>query len=382
MGTPGTSPASKIINGVKWVYLKRDTGRNILCREPEYELYQKLAIHAKVNFHSLYLHKQMTGLSADTGTINNLFSRFSALKRKLQLPGGALHYEMRGGEVLLTQLEIDWDYHKHNTGMGLFTVRENQQSQTWDAKPTIRITTPHAAVNGTVTDIKEAAKLMPAFIKHGYPQAPLGDEYALFHNPYNGPAQADWNCIQDSTGLRGGSQAARQLAAAIELAASKDQVVNWTVHERGCAIWKQALRLVNTGHDYSNQTVFYANPVVNMELMDQQRKRLNMKLASTGSLTNEFSLHQNLIAGNWVSEPVIMWQNNNKGGAVAKVASQVAKIGGMGTALAIPGLVGAAAWAIGLAAMLGPNLFSHYSNQGVIKNQGDALNHYIFKRKK
>ena len=39
-------------------------------------------------------------------------------------------------------------------------------------------------------------------------------------------------------------------------------------------------------------------------------------------------------------------------------------------------------WMPGLAAMLGPNLFSHYSNQGVIKNQGDTLNHYIFKRKR
>ena len=381
MSTPGAATAIKIINGIRWAYLKRNTGRNILCRESEYDLYQALEKKAKVNFHSLYLHKQMMGLSADTGSFNNLFSRFSALKRKLQLPGGAVHYEMRDGEVLLTQLEIDWDYQTKNTaGMGLFTVRKEDKN--WIPEPAERIRTLHATVNGTVDNIKRAANLMPGFINHGYPQARLGEkeEYALFYNAYNGPAQADWNCIQDSTGLRGGSQAARQLAAVIELAAHEKRAVNWTVHERGCAIWKQALRLVPAGHDYSKQTVFYANPVVNLELMDQHRKRLKMQLVTP--LMNEMSLHQGMVAGNWVSEPVLLWQMGNQGGAVTKVASHLAKAGGMGTALALPGLVGAAAWAIGLAAMLGPNLFSHYSNQGIIKNSGDALNHYIFKRKK
>ena len=59
------SPAFKVINGVKWAYLtRRGHGRAVLCRESEYALYKQLEKSARVNYHSLYLHKQVMGLSA------------------------------------------------------------------------------------------------------------------------------------------------------------------------------------------------------------------------------------------------------------------------------------------------------------------------------
>jgi hypothetical protein len=227
---------------------------------------------------------------------------------------------------------------------------------------------------------------MPSFINHGYPQEKLGNNssYTLFYNPYKGSAEADWKCIQDSFGLSGGTEAAKQLAAAIEIAAREKRTVNWTIHERGCAIYKQALRLVPVSpqHDYSLQTVFYANPVVNMELVDQHRKRLGMQLSEKGFVMNELSLHQGLVAGNWISESAMLWQMGNKGGAVTKAADWPGKIAGViAASIALPGLLGAAPWVIGLVTMLGPNLFARYSNQGIIESSGDALNHYLFKRK-
>ena len=380
---PSQSPAVKIINGVKWTYLTSGRGRAILCRESEYTLFKQLEKAARVNYHSLYLHKQVMGLNANIGTIGNMVSRITALKRQLKLDGGALHYEMRGGDVLLTGLAIDWGYRKKNKWkMGLYSV---VNGGVYPAKQVDRIETEHAAINGLVKTFSLASSMMPGFINAGYPSKELkkNQKFTLFFNEYNGFFDSDYKCVQDSWGLRGGTQAARQLAAAIEMAAREKREINWTVHERGGAIFKQALRLVSTQYDYSKQTVFYANQPVNLELVDQQRKRVGMQLAKTGFVSNELSVHQGLVAGNWVSDLSMLWQMGNPGGALEKGFKRVGAAGGMYAApmmLSLPDMWSAAPWAFGLVTMLGANLFASYSNQGVIKNTGDALNHYFFKR--
>jgi len=372
------SPAFRIINGVKWAYLTRGHGRAVLCQEKAYTLFKDLERKARVDYHCLYLHKQVVGLSANIGTVNNLVSKFTSLKRKLKLDGGELHYEMRGGDVLLTGLTVDWDYRRNNKkARGLYTVINDGVEYPTESADSI--TTEHVAINGLVKDLRHAAWMMPAFVNAGYPSKELKKkaEYTLFYNDYNGFLDADYKCIQDSTGLRGGTQAARQLAASIEMAAREKREVNWTVHERGCAIFKQALRLLSPQHDYAKQTVFYANDVVNTKLVDQHRARVGMKLSSTGFISNDWSVHQGLVAGNWITDPIMLWQNGNKGGAIEQGTKALALAGG---GIAFPGMWGAPAWAMGLVALLGANLFASYSNQGVIRNTGDALNHYLFKR--
>jgi len=39
MLTLNVPPASKFINGEKWIYLKRGSGRSILCKEEAHTLY-------------------------------------------------------------------------------------------------------------------------------------------------------------------------------------------------------------------------------------------------------------------------------------------------------------------------------------------------------
>ena len=102
-----------------------------------------------------------------------------------------------------------------------------------------------------------------------------------------------------------------------------------------------------------------------------------MKLSSTGFFSNDWSVHQGLVGGNWMTDPIMLWQNGNKGGAIEQGAKALALAGG---GFAFPGMWAAPAWAMGLMALLGANLFASYSNQGVIRNTGDALNHYLFKR--
>ncbi|VAW60674.1 hypothetical protein MNBD_GAMMA10-1639, partial [hydrothermal vent metagenome] len=380
MGTSNSSPAFKIINGSKWAYLKRSTGRNVLCQEDAYDLFEKIEKKSRVDFQSLYVHKQLMGLSSNTGGFNNLINRFSAHKRKLKLEGGEVEYLIYDGDVLLTRLSIDWDHHKKKkAGMGLYTIRKGDRNS-FSADPVKKITTIHAAVNGIAKNIEDATEFMPDFINYGYPESQLDSKalHTLFYNPYNGRIDADWKCMQDSSGIAGGTQAAKKLAAVIEIAAREKRAINWTIHERGCAIFKQALRLVNPSpqYDYSTQTVFYANSLVNVELIDQHRERLGMKLSAGGALVNGFSVHQGLVAGNWVSEPALIWKMGNKGKAMSVAGARGKKITGVATAslatkaVVLPALAGAAPWAMGLIALLGTNLFAQYSNRGIINNNG------------
>jgi len=99
-----------------------------------------------------------------------------------------------------------------------------------------------------------------------------------------------------------------------------------------------------------------------------------------------FSLHQGLVAGNWTSEPRLIWKAGNKGLASVKAGVRVAKIAAVvnpivTTAIVLPALTGAAPWAMALLTLLGTNLFAQYSNRGIISNMGDALNHYLFENK-
>jgi len=282
----------------------------------------------------------------------------------VKLEGGEIEYNMIDGEVLLTQLTIDWDYIKKKQkekGMGLYTIR-NSELEGFSAKPAKKITTVHAAVNGMAANIKDTIDFMPNFINYGYPKTRLNSdsEHTLFYNDYNGFLNADWKCMLDSSGLSGGTPAAKKLAAVIEIAAREKRSVNWTIHERGCAIFKQALRLVNTSsqYDYSTQTVFYANPLVDAGLIDKHRERLGMALSEKGILANGFSLHQGLVAGNWTSEPRLIWKAGNKGLATVKAGVRVAKIAAVvnpivTTAIVLPALTGAAPWAMALLTLTG-----------------------------
>lgn len=103
-----------------------------------------------------------------------------------------------------------------------------------------------------------------------------------------------------------------------------------------------------------------------------------MKLSEKGHVINELSLHQGAVAGNWISEPAMLWQNGNKGNAIAKPAMTIATLTGLANA---PAMVGMAAYSITALAFTGANLVPGKSNCGVITNPGDALNHYFFNRK-
>ena len=115
-----------------------------------------------------------------------------------------------------------------------------------------------------------------------------------------------------------------------------------------------------------------------MELVDKLRRQVGMTLSEKGHVMNDLSLHQGAVAGNWISSPAMLWQNGNKGGALAR---PIATFAAMGTLLSVPGAIGAAGYATTALIFAGANLAPGKSNRGVINSFADALNHYFFKGK-
>ncbi len=224
------------------------------------------------------------------------------------------------------------------------------------------------------------------FINHGYPRQALdettGETYTLFYNPHQGFLNADWKCIQDSTGFRGGSQAAGLLASAMRLAARDRLAVNWTVHERGAAIFKQALRqLAKQGSaNLADQQVFYANPVVSLMQVDNLRKKVGMTLSEKGFVMNDLSLHQSVVADVFglCGSSRILWQTGKKGHALVKPVLTASAIAGL---FSNPGTAGMAAYGITALAFAGANLLPGKSNRAIIEGPGDAIQLYLFGRK-
>jgi len=384
---PG-NPATIKIKGEMWSYLTpRDQGWPVLVRAAQYTTFKSIERQSKVNFHHLYLHRQITGLNSTISPLHGVISRLSPFRRKLILEGGELHYEVREGKVFLQDIKlIARSPTKANSGSGLYQVESDGTRWLPNKTQCKQIETLHAAVNGRADSIKDAADFMPTFINHGYnPNQALKKEakekYTLFHNPYKGVAGSDWRCLQDSSGIRGGTAAAQRLAAAMKLAAQDKREINWTVHGRGVAIFKQALRLLSKeGAQLATQRVFYANPMVNIEFVDILRRKVGMQLAPKRTLLNEYSVQQSLLTGNLVSELAVSWRQiseQGEGGKLTRgalVSSAAKRIGLVSALLSLSGGVGAAAWAATALMAATANLAPGYANRRVIEDEGDNLN--------
>ena len=359
----------------------------MLVRAAQYTTFKSIERQAKINFHHLYLHRQITGLNSTISPAHGVISRLSPFRRKLMLEGGELHYEVREGKVFLMDIKLIAGSPNKGAGQGSGLYRVEYQGGRWkpDETPSAHIETRHAAVNGRARDVEQAAEFMPAFINRGYaPDASLpnklGEQYTLFHNPYRGVAGSAWRCLQDSSGVRGGTSAARRLAAAMKLAAQDKREVNWTVHERGVAIFKQALRLLSKeGTQLPTHKVFYANPLVNIEFVDILRRKVGMQLAPNRTALNEYSMQQSLLTGNLVSELAVSWRQISEQGESGNltqgklVASATKRIGLISALIFAPGGAGTAAWAATALMAATANLAPGYANRRLIEDEGDNL---------
>jgi hypothetical protein len=269
-----------LYKGEKWTPLVDDqgksvnhTGRHIFVRSGEQKQFQAIAQAAKRNFNQLYIQRQIVGLKS-VGLFNSFFSKFSALDRMLPLEGGQLIYEIRGGDIYLKDILVDVNYRASKTARvasaGMYKAKRDRYNN-WHVpndEQVSYIDTKNAAINGFAANLADAAGYMSRFIERGFGDSALRDSYCLFYNPATGGMNGAWRSVRDSVGMYGGTQAARKLADVIELTAARGKEVNWTVHEQGHALFKHALRLLDGRgtRELGSQTVFYANPTVNLEL--------------------------------------------------------------------------------------------------------------------
>lgn len=362
--------------------LNRSCGKKIFVAQDKYKAFNAIMNSRNKSFNNLYIYKQLASLKG-TGIFNSMFSRYNVLSRMLPIEGGQIIYCIWHGRVYITDIKIQLDYQfkkgANNIPAGIYNVKRYTQAATsWRAdgrdgivRQAKTLNTKHLAINGHCEDIGDAAAYMPAFIQYGHEEKSL-DTYTLFFNPSQGFSRGDWRALRDSIGV-GGTQAAKKLAAVLSVTGQKDVDISLTVHESGHALFKEALRIVSrdTRVRLERFTVFYANPTHNLELVDKWRARTGMKLAKKPPLINTVSAHQFLLNGNVLSGPVVAFKTQSPN-RVASIYDYLA--GGIGVAAATSvgqGLVGTAAWGMGVLPLL---LGNHRElNKQVIDGNGKAV---------
>lgn len=344
-------------------------GRTIWVRQDQQNTFTRIANAAKANYGQLYIHGQIVSLR-NMGFFKSLFSRACFSDRQLPLEGGALVYEVSGGDIYLKDIVVDTQsgYDIKAAKAGVYRI-DNQRGS-WQVKGDEEekayaengAKTKHIAVNGLCDSIKDAAAYMPAFITYAYGETALkGGVYNLFYNPSNHFGGSDWRAISDSITFAGkGTQAARKLAALIVKLSKSEKDHCWTVHERGHALFKRALALaLKTGAEsMQKHQVFYANPTENITLVDNYRKKAGMQLAPKPMLINDMSLHQAWLTGNVLTDYMVSMRHLAEQGASADFKRTKADIGislvkrlTLAGSFSLPGLVGAPAWGAGILAL-------------------------------
>lgn len=356
-------------------------GRKIFVSKDAAKRLASLIDNRSKDFNLLYITRQLFSLK-DVGHLNSLISKAAPTSRKLVFEGGEIQYSIWKGHVYIANVSIKANFRvekgKKTVPAGVYRASKDRISKEWsvtDTKGNVSrrsvVNTKHLAINGFCDDIQDAAGYMPAFIEYGYGDQTLsGGIYSLFFNPSQGFASADWRCIQESAGV--GSHSSSLLAATLEQSAGNP--ICLTVHERGHALLKDALRKVCAKNiKLDSFTVFYANPTHNLELVDKWRERTGIKLAPKPPLINTLSAHQSLVAGNGISGAVVAARAQPENSLASFVNAGI-QLWGLQGLTAIGGslsLTAAVSWTSGalpFALGLAPEL-----NKKIINNPGIAV---------
>ncbi len=262
-------------------------------------------------------------------------------------------------------------------------------------EPAKRISTQHIAVNGAFTDSTKAAEKLPEFIERGYKPDTTKDTlkdsgYSLFYNDCGPGIRSDFRQFFDTSNIRGGTEVAKKLAQLVQIEAKHEKEICWTLHEKGHAVFKRALQLALAEISPADKArlakhkVFYANPTMNLSVIDRYRQQAGMQLAPQPPLLNNFSLEQTWVTGNFASEThVSMRQLKEQGeNGLANVTSghiagnALARGLMVGTSYGLPAQFAAASvagWVLTWGTIALSNMGG--ANQKIIENNADVLNH-------
>ena len=271
----------------------------------------------------------------------------------------------------------------------------------WKEEEESRVSSSHIAINGGYANLKSAVFAMPQFIERGYKpdttQTTLQTSgYSLFYNDCGTGLDSSFREVFDASivNTKGGSENAKKLAQIIRIEARVGKELNWTLHEKGHALFKRALQIAlkelspKEIENLGKQKVFYANPTMNLSVIDHYRKKAGMQLAPQRPLMNELNLSQTWGTGNAISEIHVsarQMKEQGENGLRNLTPGQLTATGFKRTMMAAVGAspylipeaalsVQAVSFATGWAALVMSNFGA---NSKVIENGGDMIDHAI-----
>jgi hypothetical protein len=378
--------------GTTWKQISPpDQGMRVFVRKSEESNYNRLRNEAKKDYHARYLFNELMSLNNRHGLTRSIVSRFRQDQCNLQLEGGFIDYSMLSGCVFVKDYGVT-----HSRGEdkpGLYNVDISGRKP--KLEPAKRISTQHIAVNGAFKDSIKAAEKLPEFIERGYKPETTQDTleqsgYSLFYNDCGPGIRSDFRQFFDTSNVRGGTEVAKKLAQLIQIEAKHDKETCWTLHEKGHAVFKRALQLALAEISPADKTrlakhkVFYANPTMNLSVIDRYRKQAGMQLAPQSPLMNNASLEQTWVTGNFISETHVSMRQLKEQGengltnvTSGNIAGNALARGLMaGASYGIPAQLGAApvaGWVLTWGTIALSNMGG--ANQKIIENNADVLNH-------
>ncbi|WP_276678279.1 hypothetical protein [Thalassolituus oleivorans] len=368
-----------------------DQGMRVFVRKNEESNYNRLRNEAKKDYHARYLFNELMSLNNRHGLTRSIVSRFRQDQCNLQLEGGFIDYSMLSGCVFIKDYGVTQSRGEDKAGLYYVDMSRGKA----ELKSTTRISTRHIAVNGAFKDSIKAAEKLPEFIERGYkPETTQGtlekSGYSLFYNDCGPGIRSDFRQFFDTSNIRGGTEVAKKLAQLIQIEAKHEKETCWTLHEKGHAVFKRALQLALSDLSPADKSrlakhkVFYANPTMNLSVIDHYRKHAGMQLAPQPPLLNNFSLEQTWVTGNFASETHVSMrqlkeQGENSSGNVTSghiAANALARGLMVGTSYGLPAQFAAASvagWALTWATIALSNMGG--ANQKIIESNADVLNH-------
>ncbi|WP_297533861.1 hypothetical protein [Thalassolituus sp.] len=392
-----------IFQGQPWKQISPpDQGMKVFVPKSEHSNYNRLKNKAKTDYHAGYLLSQLNSLNNRHGLLRSSVSRFKPTEHKLEIDGGYISYSMANGCVFIQDYDVVRSRSKDKAGLYQVAFKGSSKG-VWEAKETSRIHSDHIAVNGGFADILSATSQMPAFIERGYKpettKATLeNSDFTIFYNDIGTGIGSDFREVFDASivNTKGGSENAKKLAQIIRIEARAGKELNWTLHEKGHALFKRALQIAlkelspKEIENLGKQKVFYANPTMNLSVIDHYRKKAGMQLAPQRPLMNELNLSQTWGTGNAISEIHVsarQMKEQGENGLRNLTPGQLTATGFKRTMMAAVGAspylipeaalsVQAVSFATGWAALVMSNFGA---NSKVIENGGDMIDHAIQK---
>lgn len=383
-------------DGQKWQMVSSDnTGMPVYVTVQDYGFFNQIKKKSKNNYYCLYFINHLNSLNNRHGMVKSYVSKYKSSQYCLPLEGGKIQYTIDNGKLYITNIDMSFKKKgdKQRTA-GLYdTTRLNDELKI-NKTELDRPNKINIAINGAFSADSTLVKTLPKFIERGYKPEITTKEleskgYNLFYNPCGNGLKSDMRQVFDSSGT--GTEAAMKLTALIEAEAKKGTELNWTVHEKGHALFKRALQnLTNSGRckgavqtNLAKQRVFYANPTMNLSIVDHYRKKAGMQLAPNHTLINNASIEQTWVTFNFISETHIslrqiseQGQNDALGRSTGHIASNILTRSAVATvgSYAVPKALtlGATGWAaslIGIAVSNRPK-----SNHKVIESTADIMN--------